>query len=114
MTVRLTHRSEDGIDYLIPVGSLDHAVAKQLQEQFLGIVAEGRTRLVLDLEQVPVVDSSGLGTIVTVFKAARRVGGSLVLMNVHPEIQSIIRITRLDKVLLICADESEARERLRP
>lgn len=112
MAVRLTHRSKGEIDVLVPVGSLDHAVSKQLQEAFLKIVGEGRTRLVLDLEQVHVVDSSGLGTIVTAFKAARKQGGSLVLLNVHPEIQSIIRLTRLDKVLAICSDENEARARL--
>ena len=84
MTVRLTHRSKGEIDYLVPSGSMDHAVAKQLEEAFLSIVGEGRTRLVLDLELVQVVDSSGLGTIVTAFKAARDAGGSLVLLNVHP------------------------------
>lgn len=110
--MKLTHRSEGEVDFLIPVGNLDHAVSSDLQEQFLEIVADGRTLLVLDLAQVQVVDSSGLGTIVTALKAARAAGGSLVLVNVHPEIQSIIRLTRLDKVLATCSDAQEARERL--
>ena len=112
MTVKLQHRSKDGIAYLTPIGSLDHAAAGELQRQLLAAVDEGETRLALDLAQVSLIDSSGLGTIVAGFKAARAAGGSLVLVNVNRDIQSIIRLTRLDKVLAVCADEQEVERRL--
>ena len=112
MTLKLQQRSKDGIAYLAPVGNLDHAAAGEFQRQLLASVREGETRLALDLAQVWLVDSSGLGTIVTGFKAARAAGGSLVLVNVSQDIQSIIRLTRLDKVLAICADEQEVKEQL--
>lgn len=111
MPVKLKLHTKQDVVFVAPVGSLDHAVAEEFQREVLATVDRGQARLALDLAQVRLVDSSGLGSIVALFKAARAAGGSVVLLNVSPDIQSIIRLTRLDKVLATCADEREVMTR---
>ena len=63
--------------------------------------------LVLDLQPVTFMDSSGLGAIVSCLKALGR-QGELVLCCVQPEVASLLELTRMNRVLRIEADVDTA------
>lgn len=68
----------------------------------------GRRHLVIDLSRVPYVDSCGLGTMVQAYVSARRVGGSVRLMNVCQRVRHLLTVTRLLSVFEFYQPEARA------
>jgi anti-sigma B factor antagonist len=80
-------------------GELDVATAPTLREQLINLVGDGSTRLVLDLEGVDFLDSTGLGVIVSALKRSRTQGGDLRLVCTQARIKRLFEITGLDKAV---------------
>ena len=59
----------------------------------------GHTTVVADLSGVDFVDSSGLGTFVAVHQLAEARGSRLVLRSVPDQVQNLLNLTRLDRLL---------------
>src|ERR671910_2566933 len=78
-------------------GELDVATSPSLRERLIQLVGDGSTRLVLDLQGVDFLDSTGLGTIVSALKRARTHGGDLRLVCTEARITLLFEITGLDK-----------------
>jgi anti-sigma B factor antagonist len=89
-------------------GELDVATSPALRERLLALVSEGSTRLVLDLEGVDFLDSTGLGTIVSTLKRARTHGGDLRLVSTEARIRRLFEITALDKAVPLHASVDDA------
>jgi anti-sigma B factor antagonist len=89
-------------------GEIDVATSPTLRERLIGLVNEGSTRLVLDLEAVDFLDSTGLGTIVSVLKRTRTHGGDLRLVCTEARIRRLFEITGLDKALPLHASLDDA------
>lgn len=68
-----------------------------LREKMEGLVDSGHRRIVLDLEDVPYVDSAGLGEIVRCYTSLQRKNGLLKLRKPSKRIQELINVTRLSK-----------------
>ena len=97
-----------GVVVLVPTGPLDLSSCDPLARTLADLVARGEVRLVVDLTEVPLLDSAGLGTLVQGMKQARAAGGDLRLCGVQPEIRSVLVLTGLTKRLLVYADRAEA------
>jgi len=80
-------------------GELDVATAPDLRELLIRLVGSGSNRLVLDLEGVDFLDSTGLGTIIGALKRTRTNGGDLRLVSTQARIARLFAITRLDQAL---------------
>ncbi|HEX6418622.1 MAG TPA: STAS domain-containing protein [Acidimicrobiales bacterium] len=80
-------------------GELDVATSPQLREQLVDLIGDGAIRLVLDLDGVDFLDSTGLGTIIGGLKRARTHGGELRLVSAQSRINRLFEITGLDKAV---------------
>ncbi len=65
-------------------------------------------KLVVNLEEVDYMDSSGLGTLVEVFRRVHQYNGSFALCGANHRVQSVLEITRLDRFFKVFATEQEA------
>lgn len=65
-------------------------------------------QIVLDLENVTRIDSSGLGTLVALYISVRKIGGDIKLANLGNHIKEALRITRLVTVFDIFARTEDA------
>lgn len=79
---------------------IDAAVAIQFKDRMREILGAAPARVILDLERVTFLDSSGLGAVVAVMKLLgpeRR----LELAGLTPTVQKVFRLTRMDSVFII-------------
>ena len=89
-------------------GEIDVYTAPRLREQLVDLVADGKYHLVVDMERVDFLDSTGLGVLVGGLKRVRAHDGSLRLVCTQERILKIFRITGLTKVFPIHASVDEA------
>jgi anti-sigma B factor antagonist len=89
-------------------GEIDVATSPALRERLIGLVNDGATRLVLDLEAVDFLDSTGLGTIVSLLKRVRTHGGDLRLVCTEARIRRLFEITGLEKAVPLHASLDDA------
>jgi anti-sigma B factor antagonist len=80
-------------------GELDVATSPTLREQLIRLVGDGRSRLVLSLDGVDFLDSTGLGTIVSALKRVRTHDGDIRLVCTQARITRLFEITGLDKAI---------------
>src|SRR5438874_12635267 len=66
-----------------------------LRDKINSLIQQGRRKVVLTLEDVPYIDSAGLGEIVRTYTTISRQGGSLKLLNLTKRITDLLSITKL-------------------
>lgn len=89
---------------------LDSRISPQLKGEFIQLNAQGTQNIVLNLSEVKYVDSSGLSAILTANRLCSGAGGVLVISNVNPHVEKLIKISHLDSVLHVLPTEEEARD----
>src|SRR5882757_1152980 len=89
-------------------GEIDVYTAPKLREQLVELVNDGSYHLVVDMEGVDFLDSTGLGVLVGGLKRVRAHEGSLRLVCNQERILKIFRITGLTKVFPIHTSVEEA------
>ncbi|PLX74775.1 MAG: anti-anti-sigma factor [Desulfuromonas sp.] len=87
---------------------LDAHNSSELKTQILALFDEGKNNLVIDLQDVRFVDSSGLGSLVSGFKNASARNGNLKLCGLQPQVKSMFDLTRLHRVFEIFPGAEEA------
>ena len=85
---------------------LDALVAQVFREEVVGKVSQHAV-VVLDLNDVESMDSTGLGTIISILKRMRP-GTNLRLARLSPAVRVLLELTRLDRVLRIFVDVDAA------
>ncbi len=101
MDLDLNVRRDGGHAILEGVGEIDVYTAPKLREKLIELVSEGSYNLIVDLEKVDFLDSTGLGVLVGGLKRVRNHDGSLQLVCTQEKILKIFRITGLTKVFPI-------------
>ena len=91
-------------------GEVDVYTAPRLKEKLVEMIESGCVNIVVDLEGVSFIDSSGLGVLVSALRRARERDGAVRIVCTRENILKIFRITGLDKVFPVFADIAEARE----
>lgn len=79
----------------------------EFKSEITKLANAGKIRLILDFGTVEMVDSSGLGALISVIKTVGR-DGRVALVEVKPKVASIFRITRLEKHFPIYGSEADA------
>lgn len=79
-----------------------------LREAIRRMVAEGERKVLLNLAQVRVIDSSGLAELVSGFTLLKRAGGQVKLLNVTQNLQDLLAITKLSTVFDTYDDDLKA------
>lgn len=79
-----------------------------LKDKINSLVQQGQVRILLNLADVPYVDSAGLGQMVSSFRTVTRSGGALRLLNLTARIEEVLTITKLLTVFDTYESESEA------
>jgi anti-sigma B factor antagonist len=104
----VTSRQEGPRSVLVVQGEIDVYTAPSLRERLNELVTTGNHHLIVDLEGVEFLDSTGLGVLVGGLKRVRTFDGSLSLVCAHEKILKVFRITGLTTVFPIFPTLTEA------
>ncbi len=97
----------DGATIITPVGEIDLGRAPALRVQIIAVQAKRPKRMLINLAEVPYMDSSGVATLVEAMQNSRRHGGKLILCAMQDKVRSIFEIARLETVFKIVATTDE-------
>jgi anti-sigma B factor antagonist len=109
VALKMTSREVDGVtvvalDGRIVLGEESNA----LREKIKSMVAEGKKRIVLNMDGVTFIDSAGLGTLVAAHHSAKAQGASLRLCHLGTKFQEVLQITKLMTIFDVYNTEAEA------
>ncbi len=109
MELGITTEKYDEVCTVVLDGEVDVYSAPQLKQELVSAIEGGCENVIVDLERVGFIDSSGLGVLVSALRRARERDGVVRIVCTRDNILKIFRITGLDKVFPIFSDIVEAR-----
>jgi anti-sigma B factor antagonist len=90
-------------------GDIDLATSPELRKALLRELRDLKIpRVVLNLEGVRYIDSSGVASLVEALRASRDVGSRLVLFGVNGTIREVLQLSKLLKLFEICENEEQS------
>lgn len=109
----LTHeKSQHGdVTVLAVSGNLDSLTVPEVRPVIEQIVASGTKKVALELSGLEVIDSSGIGAIVSLFKRVRSLKGDVKIVGVKGQPREILRLLGLERAFDIVATLDEAAQR---
>ncbi|MFH0778024.1 MAG: STAS domain-containing protein [Candidatus Eisenbacteria bacterium] len=84
-----------------PNAQLVHDTIKQ-------IIAEKKTKVLVDMGKVVIVNSTGLGILIAALTSMKGAGGALKLLNVSKRVASLLMVTKLNLIFEVFDDEEKA------
>jgi len=87
---------------------LDTSKAPQLKKEFLDLINEGKKNLIVNLNEVEFIDSSGLGALLFGQRQASSIKGDLKIACPQQRVLMLIKIARLNRIFDIFKDEKGA------
>jgi anti-anti-sigma factor len=103
-----TRQTEGGVTVVAPTGRLDVAGAPALKDAISDVAKNGPPKVVIDMEGINFVDSTGLGSVIAVLKQIRNRRGELRLAAPNQQVRVVLELTTLDKVFPYFATLEEA------
>jgi stage II sporulation protein AA (anti-sigma F factor antagonist) len=95
------------------VGELDHHTAEQLRTKVTTILENNHIQhIILNLEELAFMDSSGLGVILGRYKYIRAKGGEMVVCSISPAVKRLFEMSGLFKIIRLEENEAHALQTL--
>ncbi len=101
-------RQQDGAAVVSLAGEVDLNHTPAVHRVLVDTCEAKPDRLIIDLQDVSYLDSSGLGTLVEVFRRVKGYGGQLVICGLNDRVRSVFEITKLDHFFAIRSNLAEA------
>jgi anti-sigma B factor antagonist len=91
----------DGTRTITPAPELDLASAAHLGTQVLDSLSDGDSEVVLDFAEVRMIDSAGIGVLLSAHRRVRAAGGRLVVANPSDHVRKVFELTGVERSLTI-------------
>ena len=113
MDIKVNVRESEGDAYVVDLsGEIDVYTSPKVKDATTELIDQGHYNLVINLEKVRYIDSTGLGVLIGSLKRVREHGGAVTLVCTNPQIKKIFDITGLVKIFGIFDDEQSAMKAL--
>jgi anti-sigma B factor antagonist len=89
-------------------GDIDINSSPEIRDSFEKVLKNKAMKVLVNLNGVSYVDSSGLATLVEMLKKTRSYGGKLRISNLEPKVKSLFEITKLEKLFEIFETAEDA------
>lgn len=95
--LEINRTDQEAVTILTLRGHLDALNAPSLKRETEELVGQKRTQVVFDMSQLELIDSSGVGAIVSLFKQVRTRHGDVKIASLHGQPREIFKLLRLDR-----------------
>jgi len=107
--MQISVRQLDKITVFDISGDIDLSTSPELRKALLRELKDRRMpRVVVNLQAVQYVDSSGVASLVEGLKASRDVGSRFVLCGLNTKVKDVLRLSRLGTIFEVCDSEEQA------
>jgi len=106
--MKIKQSEQDGIAVLAIEGEIDLYASPQLREKFDEMIIDDVRPIIVNLDKVSYIDSSGLATFIEAYQKLSGRGGKLLLCHLTETVKSVFEIARLEDVLTLVATEADA------
>lgn len=79
-------------------GSLDALTVRDIRPIIDAVVADSPKRVSVDFDELTMIDSSGVGAIVSLFKRIKASGGEVVVLRAHDQPLAVLKLLKLERV----------------
>ena len=110
MNFSATIRESGPISVVYVTGSLTSFEVGGLRTTIAALVKQGRKKIVLNLDGLLYLDSSGIGELVRNYMTVIKSGGEMKVVGLKPKVQQIFEVTQLHQIFEEFRDEAEALE----
>ncbi|MBN1991811.1 MAG: STAS domain-containing protein [Anaerolineae bacterium] len=93
-------------------GRLDATTSPEVRATLQKLLEKDEPKIIIDLQEVPFIDSSGLASLVSGLRLAREKNGIIALSGIQPQAQTVFRLTMLDRIFPIHPTYNDARQSL--
>lgn len=100
--------TKNGIKIVDIEGEIDVYTSMELKKELNGMIDNGSKKIIINLEKVNYMDSSGLGILVAILKRLKQEDGIMKLTKMNIGIKKIFEITKLTKFFEIYEDDEAA------
>ncbi len=107
MALSITSRLVSGVVIVDMSGRLCF-LEVALRDRINELLEEGHREFVLNLADVPYIDSFGLGQLITIWTSIRTRGGQLILLRPTDHVQKLFQITKLNGIFRTSVEEAQA------
>jgi len=108
MSLDIRESEREGVVILSLKGRLTVGEATSVREKVSAVQAAGHVNVILNLEHVEYIDSTGLGALVICFTSLKKAGGALKLVNPNKRNVELLLLTKLHTIFEVFADEQDA------
>ena len=109
MSLEIVQREQEGIEIVDLQGRLTFGPEDlHFRSEFDRLVQGGKNRVVLNLNDVSEMDTTGLGTLLFALAKLRKAGGDLALVNLKPSHIAVLMAARLSAVFDVFKDDQDA------
>jgi len=109
MALTIASREVDGVTVLDLSGRITLGEGSvQLREAVRDLIAKGQKSILLNLEEVNYIDSSGLGELVSAFTTSKNQDATLKLLKLTQKVHDLLQLTKLYTVFEVFDDEAKA------
>jgi len=96
------------VTVIIPLGDIDLSKSSDLRNALQLVLKENPSKIIVDLSQVPYMDSSGVATLIEGLQLSQQSNIEFVLCALTEGVQSIIELARLDQIFIILDSREQA------
>ena len=105
---------EQEIKVLRLEGYVDAHTFTEFEEELTRLVESGQYNLLLDLEKLTYINSTGLGLLMATFRQVRQQNGDLVIAKMSDKITNIFNLLGFSRLIHTYATEEEAMSKFQP
>ena len=111
--MKIKERTEKDIVIIEPSGEVDFYNSSAMRERFGKLTNQKREAILVNLDKVTYIDSSGLATLIELMQKMNKYGGKLKLSGLNQTVKDTFEVSKLINVFSIYPDEQEALKEFR-